>query len=552
MMSRRVMPVSILLLLLATLLPLRAPSAPDKDAPVEIYYGLNGSHGNDWAQHAPDGSIGIAYFLLDDGVNPDHTGALHYRAVAADGSVAVEEVLATGSHLEKSVLLFEADGTPNVYLATSDELHQTITHYRRTAPATWTSQEVVDFQNEGGLYIYELSAALGPDGAHHLLVLKSRSNPDTADYYYAFLDAHLYHLTDASGDWERSLIKAYDTFYTLDEHAKICHRQDLAVDDDGFAHVVYGVQVDPLTNFSPCCARYATNRTGAWEEEVAVAYDTGTRDSAGWFASLALDGSGTPHVSCAYVRRLSSGSTISAHLRFYRRDAPGSWSYETVATTDDGYYGWDGAGRTGGLTHLVFDAQGDPHIAFTDLASSHDPRNVLNVGNVRHAVRTDGVWNLHTVHRQPPPNGYLHAEEMFGLCLLGGADAGRFDLIGQDLLVDGTTYESHLIHAVIGGSVPAPETPERLLRLEQNYPNPFNPATTIAFDLPEAGQVTIEIYDAAGTRVRTLVDEYRAAGTDSVRWNGLDDGGATLGSGTYVCRLTVNGQVESRKMLLLK
>jgi hypothetical protein len=88
--------------------------------------------------------------------------------------------------------------------------------------------------------------------------------------------------------------------------------------------------------------------------------------------------------------------------------------------------------------------------------------------------------------------------------------------------------------------------------LDQNVPNPFNPTTTIRFSLATPELVTLNIYDVAGRRIRTLVDTPQAAGTHTVTWNGTNDRGAAVSSGIYFYRLTAGGFAETRKMVLLK
>ncbi|MDD5581654.1 MAG: T9SS type A sorting domain-containing protein [Candidatus Marinimicrobia bacterium] len=83
--------------------------------------------------------------------------------------------------------------------------------------------------------------------------------------------------------------------------------------------------------------------------------------------------------------------------------------------------------------------------------------------------------------------------------------------------------------------------------LKANYPNPFNPTTTIHFNLTQGANVNLSIYDINGKLVETLVDEYRQAGDYTSTWNG-----AHAASGTYLYRLTVDGQTITRKMTLLK
>jgi hypothetical protein len=98
----------------------------------------------------------------------------------------------------------------------------------------------------------------------------------------------------------------------------------------------------------------------------------------------------------------------------------------------------------------------------------------------------------------------------------------------------------------------APElTPNRYL-LHPAIPNPFNPSTTIRFELQQAGKVELKIYDVAGRRVRTLVQESRDAGSHDVIWRGLDESGRQVASGVYLYRLHAGSYVETRRMTLLK
>ncbi len=90
-------------------------------------------------------------------------------------------------------------------------------------------------------------------------------------------------------------------------------------------------------------------------------------------------------------------------------------------------------------------------------------------------------------------------------------------------------------------------------RLSQNYPNPFNPTTSIDFVLDKKTHVTIEIYNAAGQKLKTLVDEQREPGDYSVNWNGDTESGKKAASGVYFYQLQIDDQKpETKKMLLLK
>jgi len=88
--------------------------------------------------------------------------------------------------------------------------------------------------------------------------------------------------------------------------------------------------------------------------------------------------------------------------------------------------------------------------------------------------------------------------------------------------------------------------------LSQNYPNPFNPTTMISFSLPGTSYVTLKVYDMLGREIRTLLSDYRSIGTHRVEWNGEDNNGSRVTSGTYIYRITADNFSQSKKMILLK
>lgn len=88
--------------------------------------------------------------------------------------------------------------------------------------------------------------------------------------------------------------------------------------------------------------------------------------------------------------------------------------------------------------------------------------------------------------------------------------------------------------------------------LLQNYPNPFNPSTQIRYNLSKTDDVVIKIYDILGKEVTTLVNEKLSAGEKSVTWNGLDQNGNAVPSGTYFVKLQTSSGVDSKKMTLVK
>lgn len=94
--------------------------------------------------------------------------------------------------------------------------------------------------------------------------------------------------------------------------------------------------------------------------------------------------------------------------------------------------------------------------------------------------------------------------------------------------------------------------PRLAARLDQNAPNPFNPTTSIRYTIPYASRVTMRIYSASGSLVRTLIDETMPAGTWNATWDGRSDGGAPVASGAYFCHMSADKTTLSIKMLLLR
>ena len=83
-------------------------------------------------------------------------------------------------------------------------------------------------------------------------------------------------------------------------------------------------------------------------------------------------------------------------------------------------------------------------------------------------------------------------------------------------------------------------------------PNPANPGTQLKFTLLRAGPARVDVYDARGRRVRTLVDERREAGDHQVMWRGRDRTGRPVPSGVYIARLRYGGTTETCRLTLVR
>lgn len=126
-----------------------------------------------------------------------------------------------------------------------------------------------------------------------------------------------------------------------------------------------------------------------------------------------------------------------------------------------------------------------------------------------------------------------------------GVDVGLpFHGLAPDLGAFETTVSSQVNDADVAGLAS--------FQWLSNYPNPFNSTTMISYRLSQVSQVQLLIYNAAGQRVRSLVNSPQPAGTQTTIWNGQNDRGQSVGSGVYLCRLQIDDQVQVRKLMLIR
>jgi hypothetical protein len=118
-----------------------------------------------------------------------------------------------------------------------------------------------------------------------------------------------------------------------------------------------------------------------------------------------------------------------------------------------------------------------------------------------------------------------------------------------------TVYYDEALTKNVSVRVVKPQELPTTFVLYQNYPNPFNGQTNIVYEvMDEAGlaDVTVQVYNVLGEKVKTLETARHAGGKFTVRWDGTDDRGVKLSSGTYYYRLISGSFVSSKKMIMLK
>ncbi len=205
-----------------------------------------------------------------------------------------------------------------------------------------------------------------------------------------------------------------------------------------------------------------------------------------------------------------------------------SFALSNVCLTIDAYDNVD-QGLVAVRSHAFLDAQGDP---------------VLGPGRAASVLfdRVDGT-------------GFRKVDMFFPFSLahVASSPTGPTDPAGRSAaaVLLGEVLTTCL------GTAPTPgvpvATPPLVASLRvQVDPNPFNPRTTVAFALPVAGPVSMDVFDARGRRVRRLLEEHRSAGAHSVLWDGSDDAGHALASGMYIVRVATAAETVSRKVALLR
>jgi hypothetical protein len=175
------------------------------------------------------------------------------------------------------------------------------------------------------------------------------------------------------------------------------------------------------------------------------------------------------------------------------------------------------------------------------MSSGQDPKIALHKLSDLGVVPQEDTWTLVTV---PITEPLLTEDGRLIRILISGTVEETFYLDDMELI------------AATPQPTAAVESGETILPsgyvLSQNFPNPFNPQTTIRYDLPEAGNVRLVVYNPVGQRIRTLVDERQSKGIYATVWDGRDDIGRDVASGVYVYSLWTDRKSEMRRMVLIR
>ena len=147
-----------------------------------------------------------------------------------------------------------------------------------------------------------------------------------------------------------------------------------------------------------------------------------------------------------------------------------------------------------------------------------------------------------------------------GNWFISGAPDDRWDddVLAELKTISGSNFEAVLTVDANGDPIYPPESsvysksPQGCHLCIENYPNPFNSATTIRFQLPQAGRVTIKILDMLGRQLNTLVEDDLASGWHEVQFIGVDSHDREMSNGIYFFLLEAENMSRVKKFALVK
>jgi hypothetical protein len=350
-----------------------------------------------------------------------------------------------------------------------------------------------------------------PDHKAWIVWHKANGIGTPTELYYAVYDA----TTQTMG--------AAASLTTLDAFSS--SNASIAATSTGEVHVVW---TDTRTGGNQIWWKMYTPGVG-WGADTQIVFSTGSASA----PSLCADYHG--HLHLVWVDNRFGNSDI-----FYKEYVPGTgWDPTDVQLT------LNPSGQT--QPYVDADPMSNAYVVWTD------QRNGSTNPDIFYKDRKAGTWspdfelvsNLtdhdsSAVQRFP---GLTH--DRFGTTYVTWEDERYNSSQGKNKDV---FYKYGLFNVTAAPVVP----PAPRSRLFRSYPNPFNPQATIRFSLERDGVVALRAYDVQGRLVRTIVDGFLAAGVREARWDGRDDSGRGLPSGTYFLRLTAGADSQSRVVTLLK
>jgi hypothetical protein len=280
----------------------------------------------------------------------------------------------------------------------------------------------------------------------------------------------------------------------------------LALDASGTPHVT-------ISDQTTWVLKYAVKSGGAWSIETADSSDPNNNAFLGTFTSLALDANGNPHVTYR-----STGSSTGVALK-YAWKSGGGWTREFADSSTT---------QVGQFNHLELDALGNPHVSYEDFTNT----------NVRYARKTGGAWTIQ------------YADSL--------ANAGQYTSLALD--AQGRTHITYFDARGLGelryALASAPTSVASSFACPQR--SPFFPIRSsaakrefVARPPPECRSIS-QCSTQAAAASRPSCPENAGAAAGVWTWNALDAENRLLAPGVYFLRLVAGDRVESRRVTVIR
>jgi len=356
--------------------------------------------------------------------------------------------------------------------------------------------------SDDGSTIAVTAAPPGTDA--HLLLFGAGSSTPLVNYVASGLGFPRYVKVSADGRYTAFIASATIVIYDSDS---LCVRGQIAM---GFSNDALDISGDG--NF--IAYGWPVLKVLEWN---GVSYQELWSWSAGggyYLSTAAVSTDGTTIVSCWYTTSYNTVKVVvhnaGSPTPLWTHDYPySSGVYQEVPVdvdiTDDG--NWFIVGSLGDADNLnpevhIFQRDDTPHLYYTvDMPGSVFSVDILSSGRYATAC-----------------GKHVHANQM--------GRGGDIVLIDMDLI--GVSHRD------------IPDLPGEFA-LMTNSPNPFSSTTALRYYLQVKSEVRLEIYSSLGERIATLANGKREGGTHTVAWDGRDDTGTRVSTGTYFCRLTARG-----------
>ncbi|MBU8871644.1 MAG: hypothetical protein KOO60_12330, partial [Gemmatimonadales bacterium] len=213
----------------------------------------------------------------------------------------------------------------------------------------------------------------------------------------------------------------------------------------------------------------------------------------------------------------------------------------------------------GDTAPMVYTVPGNSVFATTESWIAYGSCPVLNTfdaltteGGEMLAVFNDGASGLSAATKCTAPNGSVVLTMPYDfMTIWTPSSADKIDQpAGRPRRVD--VLQEVLADAGAVTGTPTGITLPDAAFTAKAFPNPFNPLTKIEFNMPQAGHLSLKIFNVRGELVRTLIDEVRPQGKDHVMWSGVTDKGRRVSSGIYFFEARTVDGVEINKMTLVQ